>query len=337
MNELTEHYAIPKPNPAHDVADDVVPLQQAFDLVDAALYALAQAVAAKAAAIHSHEMAAITGLVDALAGKMAASRTFTLEELVDVVGAAEALNNYILTKIDGAYVFRSALSVLGTHEHAIAEVTGLEAALDALDSAIADTITALGDKADASALANYLPKAGGTMTGRLNTASPAGGAPMFNLAPSTFSGPYLRGDLVCSDTGYLWFCSTNGAMVRLTSDTILATLTNKTYANPILEGTPEEPPFTIPDASGYTIDPANGSTQLWTLGANRTPVLTSITDGKAVRVGIDDGAGYTLTLPGVTWRNNGGAAPTLKSTGYTFLLIENLGGTLYADLLGDAG
>lgn len=131
MNELTEHYAIPKPNPANNVGDDVVPLQQAFDILDGAVYSLALLVASKAAADHSHAIAGITGLADALAGKMAAGRTFTLAEMTDVVGADDALNNYILTKLDGQYVFRSGLSVLGTHGHDIADVGGLQTALDA--------------------------------------------------------------------------------------------------------------------------------------------------------------------------------------------------------------
>jgi hypothetical protein len=115
------------------------------------------------------------------------------------------------------------------------------------------------------------------------------------------------------------------------------TATDATLVNPILTGTPTEDVFTITDGSSVTINPADGSTQLWTLGANRTPTLSSITAGKSVRLGVDDGTAYSLTLTSVTWRNNGGSAPTLKTTGYTWILIENVGGTLYADLLGDGG
>jgi hypothetical protein len=39
----------------------------------------------------------------------------------------------------------------------------------------------------------------------------------------------------------------------------------------------------------------------------------------------------------VTWRNNGGVAPTLKTSGYTWIFVENVLGSLYADLLSDAG
>lgn len=128
-NELTEHFNIPKPNPAHNINDDVVPLGVAFDMVDAALHAQLVALAAKAGAIHGHGIGEIDGLATALAGKMAADETFTLAELTDVVGADTALNNYILTKVDGLYAFRAALSVLGEHGHDIDQVTGLADAL----------------------------------------------------------------------------------------------------------------------------------------------------------------------------------------------------------------
>ena len=89
-NALTEHYGIPKVNPAHDVKDDVIPLGIAFDMVDLVLFTLAQGLLTKAATDHDHAMGDVTGLIDALAGKMAATRTFELAELTDVVGADDA-------------------------------------------------------------------------------------------------------------------------------------------------------------------------------------------------------------------------------------------------------
>lgn len=128
-NELTTHYNLPKPNPAHDIKDDVIPLQLALDMVDAALHVQAVLIAGKAADVHGHTIGGIDGLTDALTGKMAATRTFALAELTDVIGAGDAINNYVLVKIDGEYVFRSALSVLDEHFHTIAQVSGLTAAL----------------------------------------------------------------------------------------------------------------------------------------------------------------------------------------------------------------
>ncbi len=179
---------------------------------------------------------------------------------------------------------------------------------------------------------DYLPKAGGMLEGLLTLDEEGLVFPDRASNTGLVAGQLYR-------NGLIYHVYNGSDTEQILSHSRTQTVYNKTYSNPILEGTPKEDTFTIPDAAGYTIDPANGSTQLWTLGANRTPVLTSITDGKAVRVGIDDGAGYTIDLTACTLRNAGGdwGNILLKSTGYTFFLLENLGGTYYADLLGDAG
>lgn len=149
-NELTERFGIPKPAPSNDIADDVIALQQAFDIVDQALALIADAAAGKAPAEHGHTIDQIAGLVDALAGKMPNSKTFALTDLTDVLGAADALNNYILSKSGSTYVFRSAASVLDQHTHAIANVTGLQAVLNTLlagASSSGDAIIAVYDGA----------------------------------------------------------------------------------------------------------------------------------------------------------------------------------------------
>ena len=105
--------------------------------------------------------------------------------------------------------------------------------------------------------------------------------------------------------------------------------------NPVITGTPVEDIYVITDGPSVSIDPANGSTQLWTLGANRTPNLSLITTGKAVRLGILDGTGYTLTLTSVEWMNNGGVAPTLSTSHFTWILLENVGDGIYGWVLGD--
>ncbi len=125
-----------------------------------------------------------------------------------------------------------------------------------------------------------------------------------------------------------------------TTDT--QTLTNKTLTapaltSPVLTGTPTTDEFTISDGASVTIDPADGEVQFWTLGANRTPTLTSISAGKGVLLMIDDGSAYTLTLSGGTWLNNDGSAPTLKTSGWTPILIFKLGGNLYFWLCGNGG
>lgn len=178
-------------------------------------------------------------------------------------------------------------------------------------------------------------------------------------APST---TYMRGTVTSYDavTGALVMAVTNSLgsgtytdwSIGLVADSATLagyvtlagseTLTNKTLtapaiANPVLTGTPTTDIFAITDGGSVSIDPANGEVQTWTLGANRTPTLSLITAGKAVLLMIDDGTAYTLTLSGVTWLNNDGLAPDLKTSGYTPILLFNVGGTLYAWLCGDQG
>ena len=78
-----------------------------------------------------------------------------------------------------------------------------------------------------------------------------------------------------------------------------------------------------------TINPANGSIQTWTLGASRTPTLTSIASGQSVTLEITAGA-YTVTFTGVTWIKVGGSgtAPTLGTTGVSTVVLWKVGSVL---------
>lgn len=88
--------------------------------------------------------------------------------------------------------------------------------------------------------------------------------------------------------------------------------------------------------SGTTpaFDPANGGIQYWTLSANSTPT-DSLADGESITLMIDDGTAYTITWPTMTWRNNGGSAPTLATSGYTVVELFKVNTTLYGLLAGD--
>jgi len=95
---------------------------------------------------------------------------------------------------------------------------------------------------------------------------------------------------------------------------------------------------TITDGAAFEIDPANGSIQVVTLGANRTPAATNFEAGQVVLLGIDDGTAYTITWSTVnpTWVKVGGtgSAPTLATTGYTWILLWEVGTTIYATEVG---
>lgn len=85
--------------------------------------------------------------------------------------------------------------------------------------------------------------------------------------------------------------------------------------------------------TGTAIDPANGTIQYKTLGANTT-FTESLADGEFVTLMIDDGAGYTITWPTTTWV--GGSAPTLETTGYNVIELWHVNGVLYGAFVGAA-
>ncbi len=121
------------------------------------------------------------------------------------------------------------------------------------------------------------------------------------------------------------------------------TLTNKTLTDPAITGTILEDIYTITDGAAFEIDPGNGSIQLITLGANRTPKATNFANGEAVTLMVDDGTAYTLTWTdatfggsGVVWKTDGGVAPTLNTAGYTVIVLFEVGGQVYGARVGDA-
>ena len=123
----------------------------------------------------------------------------------------------------------------------------------------------------------------------------------------------------------------SGAIVDTTT---AQTLASKTLAVPTLTGFTETV-FAITDAAGAVINPANGGIQTWTLGANRTPNLTSIAAGQSVVLGVTAGS-YVLTFSGVVWPKvgGGGLAPTLGTSGVSWVLLWKVGSQLYGAYLG---
>ena len=87
--------------------------------------------------------------------------------------------------------------------------------------------------------------------------------------------------------------------------------------------------------TGTAISLSNGSIQYKTLSGNTT-FTDSLTDGQAVLLAIDDGSSYIVTWPTITWVKAGGsgAAPTLATTGYTWVLLWKLSTTLYGAEVG---
>lgn len=93
--------------------------------------------------------------------------------------------------------------------------------------------------------------------------------------------------------------------------------------------------------SGTTPDlsPANGTIQTWTLTATSTPTAATAWDsGQSMTLMLDDGSAYSVDWSSlaVTWKTDGGVAPTLNATGYTVIVLWKVGSTIYGARVGDA-
>lgn len=171
---VTANLSIPKPDPDAQVDEEFFRLGEAWDLVDAIVAGVLASLAQKAAAVHGHSMADISGLTQALAEKMGIGEIFKLDDLQDVQGATDAATNYILAKTaQGLWVPSSAAAVLGQHQHAVADIVGLTAAIAAQVSALVGSAPATLDTLAeiATALGNN-PNFATTMTNSLAAKAP---------------------------------------------------------------------------------------------------------------------------------------------------------------------
>ena len=185
---------------------------------------------------------------------------------------------------------------------------------------------------------------GGTSGDKLAIAAGGTNAATTTAALQNFGG---------TTTGISLFVATDAAAARTAigagtgsgdvTTTGTQTLTNKTLTDPAIIGTILEDVFTITDGAAFEIDPGNGSVQLITLGASRTPKATNFAAGESVILMVDDGSAYTLTWTdatfggsGVVWKTNAGVAPTLNTTGYTAIVLWKVSTQVYGARVGDA-
>lgn len=112
-----------------------------------------------------------------------------------------------------------------------------------------------------------------------------------------------------------------------TTDT--QTLTNKTITAPRLT----EGVFTITDSSSVVLNPNNGTIQLWTLGASRTPAA-SFESGQSMLLMVNDGNAFTINwgAANIVWV--GGFAPILATTGFTLIELWRVVNTIYGVRVG---
>jgi hypothetical protein len=130
---------------------------------------------------------------------------------------------------------------------------------------------------------------------------------------------------------------------RMRIDSAGNIITTGTFVDPAITGTILEDVFTITDGAAFEINPGNGSVQLITLGASRTPKATNMVAGESITLMVDDGSAYTLTWSdatfggsGVVWKTNAGVAPTLNTTGYTVIVLWKVSTQVYGARVGDA-
>lgn len=114
----------------------------------------------------------------------------------------------------------------------------------------------------------------------------------------------------------------------------------QTLTDPAIIGTILEDVFTISDGAAFEVDPSNGSIQLITLGASRTPKATNFAAGESITLMVADGTAYTLTWTDATWGGSGviwvgGSAPALAATGYTVLQFWKVSTQVYGAYVGD--
>jgi len=133
----------------------------------------------------------------------------------------------------------------------------------------------------------------------------------------------------------------SSAITIAVDPTTTQTLTNKTLTDPAIIGTIREDVFTITDGAAFEIDPANGSIQLITLGASRTPKATNFLAGEAVTLMVLDGSSFSMTWTDTTFGSTGviwvgGVAPTLDTTKYTVIELWKVGSQVYGALVGAA-
>lgn len=120
-----------------------------------------------------------------------------------------------------------------------------------------------------------------------------------------------------------------------TTDT--QTLTNKTLNSVVLNDGYTEDVFDV-TGTAPTLSPTNGSIQTWTLIGNSTPTAGTWNSGQSITLMIDDGSAFTITWTSlaVTWKTDGGLAPTLNTSGFTAIALWKVGTVIYGARVGDA-
>jgi hypothetical protein len=249
--------------------------------------------------------------------------------------------------IEGSKIVAATTSVAGT--------VRLSDSTSTTSSVLAATPTAVKAAYDLAIAA--FPSAGGTLTGnvvldnqvdaRFREATANGTNYVGFQAPASIPADVLW-TLPSTDGTSAQVLSTNGSgtlswATAGNGDVTLTgtqTLTNKTLTDPAIIGTILEDVYTITDGAAFEVDPGNGSIQLITLTASRTPKCTNFVAGESVTLMVNDGTAYTITWTDATWGSGGviwkgGTAPTLATTGYSVIQFWKVSTQVYGASVGD--
>lgn len=292
-----------------------------------------------------------------------ADRTITLPDISGTVittGDSGTVTSTML--LDGTIVnadINASAAIAGSK--IVAATTSVVGAVQLSDSTsttssvLAATPTAVKTAYDLAVAA--FPLAGGTLTGnvvldnqvdvRFREATANGVNYVGFQAPAAISADVLW-TLPSTDGTSAQVLSTNGSgtlswATAGNGDVTLTgaqTLTNKTLTDPAIIGTILEDVYTITDGAAFEVDPGNGSIQLITLTASRTPKCTNFVAGESVTLMINDGTAYTITWTDATWGSGGvkwkgGTAPTLATTGYSVIQFWKVSTQVYGASVGD--
>jgi hypothetical protein len=253
---------------------------------------------------------------------------------------------------------------------AIAAASSASSASGFADAASSSAAAAAGSASDASGHASAASASAVTAGNAATTAVDAKDQLEELYLGSKTSDPSLDNQGNPLQEGALYFNSSVDEMRVYTSSVWVATylpaasyvtlngtetLTNKTiaYASNTLTGVVAETSGTASGLTlndGYTeevyavsgttpaLSPTNGSIQTWTLSGNSTPTAGTWAAGQSITLMVDDGTAYTITWTSlaVTWKTDGGSAPTLNTTGYTAIALWKVGSTIYGARVGDA-